>query len=122
MRGNPAVPGGSSVNKPTYPAPMRSMDTSAFFVSRCQDPAPHKGKIYPLFGPVEYTYREMQQVLSRVLGKRIECEQVSFEAFTEFRKGLTPKPGAPRQPGHQPTISSWRRSGQPAACSVPPKK
>ena len=41
----------------------------------------------------------MAQVLSRVLGKKIEYEQVSFEAFTEFRKGGTPNPGAPQASG-----------------------
>ena len=35
-----------------------------------EDPASHRGKIYPLFGPVEFTYQEIAQVLSRVLGKR----------------------------------------------------
>jgi hypothetical protein len=41
----------------------------------------------------------MAQVLSRVLGKKIEYKQVSFEAFTEFRKGGAPKPGAPQPSG-----------------------
>jgi hypothetical protein len=109
------------VNKPTYPAPMRSMDTSAFFVSRLSRPRATQGQELPAVRAGR-VHVQGDATLSRVLGKRIECEQVSFEAFTEFRKGGTPKPGAPRQPGHQPTISSWRRSGQPAACSVPPKK
>ena len=46
-----------------------------------EDPATHNGKVYPLFGPVEYTYRETAQVLSRVLGKSVEYKQVDFEEF-----------------------------------------
>ena len=80
-------------------APIAAEDQGRVIAGILEDPAPHKGKIYPLFGPVEYTYREMAQVLSRVLGKKIEYEQVSFEAFTEFRKGGAPKPGAPQPSG-----------------------
>ena len=48
-----------------------------------EDPASHKGKVYPLFGPVEYSYQETAQVLSRVLGKEIEYKQVDFEEFKQ---------------------------------------
>ena len=51
----------------------------------------HRGKVYPLFGPVEYSYAEIAQVLSRVLGREIEYQQVSFEEFQKFRKGEAPK-------------------------------
>ena len=82
----------------------------------CQDPAPHKGKNYPLFGPVEYTYREMAQVLSKVLGKKIEYEQVSFEKFTEFRKSGAARPGAPqpsRASGDDFDRAAKRAAGNP---------
>lgn len=98
-------------------APITDEDQGRVIAGILEDPAKHKGKIYPLFGPVEYTYREMAQVLSTVLGKKIEYEQVSFETFTEFRKGGAPKPGAPSRPGHPPTISSGRRSGRPGILS-----
>jgi NAD(P)H dehydrogenase (quinone) len=48
-----------------------------------EDPAPHKGGIYPLFGPVEYTYAETAQLLSRVLGKPVQYRQVDFEEFSK---------------------------------------
>jgi uncharacterized protein YbjT (DUF2867 family) len=80
-------------------APIVDEDQGRVIAGILEDPAPHKGKIYPLFGPVEYTYREMAKVPSRVLGKTIEYEQVSFEAFTDFRKGGAPKPGTPRPSG-----------------------
>jgi len=80
-------------------APIVNEEQGRVIAGILEDPAPHKGRIYPLFGPVEYTYRELAEVLSRVLGKKIEYEQVSFEAFTEFRKGETPKSGAPKPTG-----------------------
>jgi NAD(P)H dehydrogenase (quinone) len=59
-----------------------------------EDPAPHRGKVYPLFGPVEYSYAEIAQVLSRVLGREIEYKQVSFEEFQKLRKAALSSPTA----------------------------
>ena len=60
-------------------------DQARVTVGILENPAPHRGKIYPLFGPVEFTYRETAEVLSRVLGKNVEYKQVDFE---EFKKTL----------------------------------
>src|SRR5271169_4985828 len=62
-------------------APIASEDQGRVIAGILEDPAPHAGKVYPLFGPVEYTYRETAQVLSRVLGKSVEYQQVDFEEF-----------------------------------------
>jgi NAD(P)H dehydrogenase (quinone) len=62
-------------------APITAEDQGRVIAGILDDPAPHAGKIYPLFGPVEYTYRETAQVLSRVLGKSVEYKQVDFEEF-----------------------------------------
>jgi uncharacterized protein YbjT (DUF2867 family) len=66
-------------------APITAEDQARVIVGILEDPATHNGKIYPLFGPVELTYQETAQVLSRVLGKSIEYKQVDFE---EFKKSL----------------------------------
>ena len=66
-------------------APIAAEDQARVIVGILEDPAPHNGKIYPLFGPVEFTYQETAQVLSRVLGKSVEYKQVDFE---EFKKSL----------------------------------
>jgi hypothetical protein len=58
-----------------------------------EDPAAHKGKIYPLFGPVEYTYRETAQVLSRVLGKDVQYKQVDVEEFSRALQANGKKAG-----------------------------
>ena len=64
-------------------APIAALDLARVIVGILEDPARHKGKIYPLFGPVEFTYQETAQVLSRVLGKCVEYKQVDFEKFAE---------------------------------------
>jgi NAD(P)H dehydrogenase (quinone) len=62
-------------------APIATEDQARVIVGILEDPAPHNGKVYPLFGPVEFTYRETAEVLSRVLGKSVEYKQVDFEEF-----------------------------------------
>jgi uncharacterized protein YbjT (DUF2867 family) len=67
-------------------APIAAEDQGLVIAGILEDPAAHKGKIYPLFGPVEYTYSEMAQVLSRVLGKPVEYKEISFEGFLQMLK------------------------------------
>jgi NAD(P)H dehydrogenase (quinone) len=62
-------------------APIAAEDQARVIAGILEDPAPHNGKVYPLFGPVEFTYRETAQVLSQVLGKSVEYKQVDFEGF-----------------------------------------
>src|SRR6266568_9025082 len=62
-------------------APITAEDQARVIVGILTDPASHNGKVYPLFGPVEFTYRETAQILSRVLGKSVEYKQVDFEEF-----------------------------------------
>jgi NAD(P)H dehydrogenase (quinone) len=69
-------------------APIAAEDQARVIVGILEDPAPHRGKTYPLFGPVEFTYRETAQVLSRVLGKSVEYKQVDFEEFQTTLQGV----------------------------------
>lgn len=48
-----------------------------------QDPQPHQGQVYPLYGPVEYTFAEFAAEVGRVLGKDIRYQQVPFEVMRE---------------------------------------
>jgi uncharacterized protein YbjT (DUF2867 family) len=73
-------------------APIAAEDQGRVIAGILEDPAPHRGQVYPLFGPVEYSHAEIAQVLSRVLGREIEYQQVSFEEFQKFRKGEGPTP------------------------------
>ncbi len=65
-------------------APVAAEDQGRVIAGILEDPAPHKGGIFPLYGPVEYTYQETAQLLSRLLGKRVEYKQTSFDAFLEM--------------------------------------
>jgi uncharacterized protein YbjT (DUF2867 family) len=64
-------------------APIAAEDQGRVIAGILEDPTPHKGGIYPLFGPVEYTYAETAQLLSRVLDKPVQYKQVDFEEFSK---------------------------------------
>ena len=60
-----------------------------------QNPNPHRGQVYPLYGAVEFTYAEIAQVLSRVLGWQVQYKQVSIETMLTMMAsgGQKPPPG-----------------------------
>ena len=75
-------------------APIVAEDQSRVIVGILEDPASHRGKIYPLYGPVEFTYQEIARVLSRVLGKDVQYKQVSFETMLQMMASSAEKPPA----------------------------
>jgi NAD(P)H dehydrogenase (quinone) len=74
-------------------APIAAEDQARVIAGILEDPASHKGGIYPLFGPVEYTYAETAQLLSRVLGKTVEYKQVAFEEYLKTLRSGERKSG-----------------------------
>src|SRR5258708_2249042 len=76
-------------------APIASEDQARVIVGILENPASHRGKIYPLYGPVEFTYKEIAQVLSRVLGKDVQYKQGSLETMLQMMAsgGHTPPAG-----------------------------
>src|SRR5215475_9484654 len=75
-------------------APIAAEDQTRVIVGILEDPASHRGKIYPLYGPVEFTYKEIAQVLSRVLGKDVQYKQVSIETTFQMMASGGQKPPA----------------------------
>jgi len=73
-------------------APIAAEDQGRVIAGILRDPAAHKGAIYPLYGPIEYTYAEMAQLLGRALGKSIEYKQVPFDIFLGLLKSGRPHP------------------------------
>ncbi len=65
-------------------APVAAEDQASVIVGMLEDPAPHKGKIYPLFGPVELTHPEIAAVIGRVLKRDVKYQQVSIEEFAKL--------------------------------------
>src|SRR5207244_5566876 len=49
-------------------APIAAEDQARVIVGILENPSPHRGQVYPLYGPVELTYAESAQVLISVLG------------------------------------------------------
>ena len=75
-------------------APIAAEDQARVIVGILEDPASHRGKIYPLYGPVEFTHQEIAQVLSRVLGKDVPYKQVSLETMLQILISGGQKPPA----------------------------
>ena len=73
-------------------APITAEDQARVIVSILEDPTSHRGKIYPLYGPVEFTYEEIAQVLSRVLGKDVQYKQVNIETMLQMMASGGQKP------------------------------
>ena len=74
--------------------PVAAEDQARVIVGILEDPAPHGGKVYPLFGPKEYTQAEIAQVLSRVLGKDVRYKQVTMKELLQRRaSSQSPAPG-----------------------------
>ena len=75
-------------------APVAAEDQARVIVGILEDPAPHRGKVYPLYGPKEYPHAEIAQVLSRVLGKEVRYKQVTVEEWQRnAASGLPLAPG-----------------------------
>src|ERR1700730_18648054 len=64
-------------------APIAAEDQGRVIAGILEHPAAHRSTIYPLYAPVAVTYPETAQILSRVLGKRVEYKQVDFEVFRQ---------------------------------------
>jgi NAD(P)H dehydrogenase (quinone) len=64
-------------------APIAAEDQARVIASILEQPAAHTGRIYRLFGPKEYTFSEAFEKVSQILGRRIEYERISLEAFHE---------------------------------------
>ena len=68
-------------------APVAAEDQARLIVGIMQNPGPHIGKTYPLFGPVELTHPEIAAIVGKVLGTEVKYEHVPIEEFAELRTG-----------------------------------
>ena len=75
-------------------APIAGEDQGRVIAGILQNPQPHRGKVYPLYGPIELTYEEIAQIVGRVLGRRIEYRSMPIEPWAE----LVTKASAGRPP------------------------
>ncbi len=73
-------------------APIAAEDQARVIAAILEDPAPHQGQVYPLFGPVELSYAEIAAKMSAVLGRRIDYEAISVE---DYKAAMTKVAGMP---------------------------
>jgi len=65
-------------------APIAGEDQGRVIAGILQNPQSHRGKVYPLYGPIELTYEEIAQIVGRVLGRRIEYHSMPIEPWAEL--------------------------------------
>jgi hypothetical protein len=112
-------------------APVAAEDQASVIVGILEDPAPHKGKIYPLFGAVELTHPEIAATIGRVLKKDVKYQQVSIEEFG----GAVRRPSEParREPsgsqqiqraghGHRPCRELVSHGASARGCDRPSQR
>jgi NAD(P)H dehydrogenase (quinone) len=58
-------------------APIAAEDQGGVIAGILADPEPHKGKTYPLRGPVELTPSEIAKIVSDTLGKEVRYEHIT---------------------------------------------
>ena len=75
-------------------APIAGEDQGRVIAGILQNPQPHRGKVYPLYGPIELTHEEIAQIVGRVLGRRIVYHSMPIEPWAE----LVAKASAGRPP------------------------
>src|SRR5215831_7676729 len=75
-------------------APIAGEDQGRVIAGILQNPQPHRGKVYPLYGPIDLTHEEIAQIVGRVLGRRIEYHSMPIEPWAE----LVAKASAGRPP------------------------
>jgi NAD(P)H dehydrogenase (quinone) len=87
-------------------APVAAEDQSRVIASVLMNPAPHAGKTYPLFGPVELDHYQIAEKLSATLGQPFRYEPLSIPQF------VTEMQGSGRDPRFIQHIASVARDYQ----------
>jgi NAD(P)H dehydrogenase (quinone) len=70
-------------------APIAGEDQGRVIVGILENPEPHRGKVYPLYGPVELTHPEIAEDVSRVLGRQITYQSMPIETWAELVSGAS---------------------------------
>ena len=64
-------------------APVAAEDQAHVIAAILEDPQPHAGATYPLYGPVEMDHADIAGVFSTVLNRPVRYEPVHYDAFAE---------------------------------------
>jgi NAD(P)H dehydrogenase (quinone) len=64
-------------------APIAGEDQGRVIAALLQDPKPHAGEAYPLFGPIELNHHEIAEKLTKTLGRPFVYKPVTIPEFRE---------------------------------------
>lgn len=91
-------------------APIAGEDQGRVIVGILENPEPHRGQVYPLYGPVELTHHEIAGIVGKVLGR-------ARSATSRCRSSSGPSWSlAPRRAGRRATM---RRHSMPRPIASP---
>ena len=65
-------------------APIAAEDQGRVIAGILEEPAAHRGKTYPLCGPVELTHEEIANVVGKVLGRKVAYQSMPIEKWAEI--------------------------------------
>lgn len=65
-------------------APIAAEDQARVITAILEDPAPHAGQAYPLFGPTEMNHYEIAREMSTALGRPVSYKPIGLDEFTEW--------------------------------------
>ncbi|MFD8076699.1 NAD(P)H-binding protein [Streptomyces sp. NPDC059718] len=73
-------------------APIAAEDQAKVIAAILEDPAPHAGKIYPLYGAVELDHYEIAEAMSRALVRHVSYVPIDLDEFAAIleKRGASP--------------------------------
>ena len=95
-------------------APIAGEDQARVIVGILENPKPHRGKVYPLYGPVELTHDEIAKIVGQVLGRTITYQSMPIEQWAELVAGASAG-GAPRNDAASLYAEADRITGKPGS-------
>lgn len=95
-------------------APIAGEDQARVIVGILENPEPHKGQVYPLYGPVELTHDEIAKIVGQVLNRPITYQSMPIEQWAELVAGAS-SGGAPRNDAASLYAEADRMTGRPGS-------
>ncbi|MFQ3563147.1 NmrA family transcriptional regulator, partial [Streptomyces gramineus] len=68
-------------------APIAESDQAKVIAAVLEDPAPHAGQIYPLYGAEELDHYEIAERMSRALGRDVTYVPIELDEFAAILRG-----------------------------------
>ncbi len=95
-------------------APIAGEDQARVIVGILENPEQHRGKVYPLYGPVELTHDQIAETVGRVLGRTIIYQSMPIEKWAELIMNASTG-GAPRNDAGSLYAEADRITGKPGS-------